>query len=119
MNEKVTNAHILAAVAKLEGRFEGLGQLLTAHENNINRRLDDKFLELKEQINAHGENLDQVATVARDAKELAVSAGASAKAANDKADAALGRGVRVGAATGGGAGALTLAFIEGIKAMLT
>lgn len=111
MNDKVTNAHILAAVAKLEGRFEGISALLAAHENNINRRIDDKFLELKDQINAHGQNLDEVARVARSAKELAATADA-------KAETALGRGARAGLITGAGAGTLIAGAFEAIKMIL-
>lgn len=99
----VTNSQLLASLAKVEGLVQGMGQLMNLHEQNINRRIDDKFGEVISRLDRQEANISSVAQQAQAAEKTAV--------------AALERSKRVGGISGAGAGGLMAAVFEAIKMM--
>lgn len=103
---EVSNAHLLGSLSKLEGILDGQTKLMQALHDQHQRRLDDLRSEILSHIDRHEQQLHGVATIAREAKELATAA----KAMSDASNARI---VKFGS----GAGGLVAIGVEIIKAV--
>ena len=106
MQENVTNAQLLAAIAEIKGSMHGVTQLMETHQRENHRRIDDMRRELVSHIDRQQQQINGVGDIARRAELMATEAKAIA-------DSAGGKGAKAGIA----AGSLMSAGMELIKAV--
>lgn len=98
---------VLAEVGRLQGRFDGLESMLREQNHNLNRRLEDKFGEIKDDLRHVDQDL-------ADIKERADKAKSAANDADAKAETALDRTGRISAFFGTVAGVLASLAVSGL-----
>lgn len=104
MSEHVTNAQIFAAVSKLEGRMDGVIQLITSMGEGLNRRIDDNNRAVIARIELQDSRLKAVDEKAEEARLIATRALSAAK--------------RSGTVSGGSAATAVAVGFELVKALL-
>lgn len=97
-NDEVSNAQLLAGLARLEGgivaKIEGMATLMQANHETLKHRLETLRDEVLGHIDRHESQITQVANIAREAKDIAIEA-------RTKADAATQRSAKFGVAGAG------------------
>lgn len=126
---EVSNAQLLAAIAKLEGRVEGQTELVRERFAHAEQRLNDKFDELSKQYSRLEQDISGIGGVARQAQQDSAKALGLIEAhmrAHEKADeearhnpssGLTKRGRIESAGVGAGTSAVVAVFVEGLKAL--
>lgn len=100
----VSNEQVLAMLGRIDERLEGLTKLTAERSHAFDRRLDDKFSDLKTHLSRQDKRLDALDERINEAHSIATEAKTTQTAA-----------VKSGAASGAGAGALLAIAIELIR----
>lgn len=107
----VSNEKLLSELGQIKGMLEGVFKLVTTHEQNLNRRIDDMMRSFNGRLDEHERDIRGIGEMASDARTVA--AAAKSVVEQDRRDAIKAGGIS-GAAL---AGAMT-AGIEIIRAFL-
>jgi chromosome condensin MukBEF ATPase and DNA-binding subunit MukB len=106
------NNELARYVGEIKGQLDGIQTMIAAHNESVNRRIDDLHRAVTQRLDEHREEIAAATSTAHEALK-------QAKAAHAAVDALKVQVGKRSAVSGGGAAALVAGGIELIKAALT